>query len=82
MTNRQMLYAEINKFNLQDRVKKISGKDYTRTSNDILIAVISNYKQSNTIENSSNIKCRCDKLIEVLKKKHILLDSEIDYINH
>ena len=25
--------------------------------------------------------CKCDKLIEVLKKKHILLDSEITYIN-
>ena len=80
MTNRQTLYAKINKFNLQENVKKLSGKNYTRTSNDILITVISNYENNKKVK-SPIIKCKCDKLIEVLKKKHILLDSEIDYIN-
>ena len=39
---------------------------------------ISKVAKESTVATKSG---KCDKLIEVLKKKHILLNSEVDYIN-
>ena len=74
--NRNEIYAKVKELNLQDRIKELYGKNYTQVSNEILADMIACYTPK-TVTKS----CKCDKLIEVLKKKHILLDSEVDYIN-
>lgn len=93
--NRKELYAKVKELNLQEKIKEQFGENYTRVSNATLAFIIANYnkvekpksetkasistvaKESTVVTESS----KCDKLIEVLKKKHILLNSEIDYIN-
>ena len=94
--NRKELYAKVKELNLQEKIKEQFGENYTRVSNAVLAFIIANYynkvekpkseteasistvaKESTVVTESS----KCDKLIEVLKKKHILLNSEIDYIN-
>lgn len=93
--NRKELYAKVKELNLQEEIKKKYGENYTRVSNAALACIIANYKKvekpkSETKVNISTVAkestaategSKCDKLIEVLKKKHILLNSEVDYIN-
>ena len=93
--NRKELYAKVKELNLQEKIKKQFGDNYTRVSNVELAFIIANYKKvekpkNETKESISTVakestvateSSKCDKLIEVLKKKHILLNSEIDYIN-
>lgn len=83
--NRKELYAKVKELNLQEEIKKKYGDNYTRVSNTKLEAIIVKHtaKTPTTrgIKGSCGKSCKCDKLIEVLKKKHILLDSEVAYIN-
>ena len=93
--NRKELYAKVKELNLQEKIKEQFGENYTRVSNAELALIIANYKKVEKPKNETKVSiskvakesteatksCKCDKLIEVLKKKHILLNSEIDYIN-
>ena len=90
--NRKELYAKVKELNLQERIKEQFGENYTRVSNAELAFIIANYNKVekpksetevsiSTVAKESTIatkSCKCDKLIEVLKKKHILLNSELD----
>ena len=86
--NRKEIYAQIKKYNLQDEIKKICGDNYTRVSsfalNDIITKYLS-YQKKECVQKQEVIKIPTqeafNKLVEVLKKKHILLDSEVNYIN-
>lgn len=83
--SRKELYAKVKELNLQEEIKKKYGDNYTRVSNTELEAIIA--KHTTKAPTTKEVKgdcgkgCKCDKLIEVLKKKHILLDSEVAYIN-
>ena len=93
--NRKELYAKVKELNLQEKIKKQFGENYTRVSNAELAFIIANYNKVEKSKNETKVSIstvakkstvvtessKCDKLIEVLKKKHILLNSEIDYIN-
>lgn len=83
--SRKELYAKVKELNLQEEIKKKYGDNYTRVGNKELEAIIAKHtaKAPTTREVKSGCGkgCKCDKLIEVLKKKHILLDSEVAYIN-
>lgn len=93
--NRKELYAKVKELNLQEKIKEQFGENYTRVSNAELALIIANYKKVEKPKNETKVSIstvakestattesgKCDKLIEVLKKKHILLNSEIDYIN-
>lgn len=83
--NRKELYAKVKELNLQEEIKKEYGDNYTRVRNIVLETIIAKHtaKSFTTegVKSSCGKGCKCDKLIEVLKKKHILLDSEVAYIN-
>lgn len=83
--SRKELYAKVKELNLQEEIKKRYGDNYTRVGNIELEATIARHitKPSSAAPAKAPAKggCKCDKLIEVLKKKHILLDSEVAYIN-
>ena len=93
--NRKELYAKVKELNLQEKIKEQFGENYTRVGNAELAFIIANYNKvekpksetkvsTSTVAKESTIatkSCKCDKLIEVLKKKHILLNSDVDYIN-
>ena len=83
--SRKELYAKVKELNLQEEIKKKYGDNYTRVGNTELEAIIAKHTAktptTGIIKGSCDKGCKCDKLIEVLKKKHILLDSEITYIN-
>lgn len=84
MKSRKELYAAVKKYNLQDKIKKYEGKNYTMCTNSVLLSYIDAYEVIN-IKPKGKVGVRkvtkLDKLIEVLNRKHILLKSEIDYIN-
>lgn len=83
--SRKELYAKVKEFNLQEEIKKKYGDNYTRVGNTELEAIIAKHTAEVTTTRGVNSGCgkgcKCDKLIEALKKKHILLDSEVAYIN-
>ena len=93
--NRKELYAKVKELNLQEKIKEQFGENYTRVSNAELALIIDSYNKVEKPKSETKVSiskvakestiatksCKCDKLIEVLKKKHILLNSEIDYIN-
>ena len=82
--SRKELYAKVKELNLQEEIKKKYGDNYTRVDNTKLEAIIAKHtaKTPTTgVKGGCDKSCKCDKLIEVLKKKHILLDSEVTYIN-
>lgn len=80
--SRKELYAKVKELNLQEEIKKKYGDNYTRVGNTELEAIITNHiATTREVKGSCDKGCKCDKLIEVLKKKHILLDSEVAYIN-
>ena len=93
--NRKELYVKVKELNLQEKIKEQFGENYTRVSNAALICIIAKYEKVEKPKNETKVSIstvakestvvtessKCDKLIEVLKKKHILLNSEIDYIN-
>ena len=93
--NRKELYAKVKELNLQEKIKEQFGENYTRVSNAELAFIIANYNKVEKPKSETKVSTsivakkptvatessKCDKLIEVLKKKHILLNSEVDYIN-
>lgn len=81
--SRKELYAKVKELNLQDEIKQKYGDNYTRVNNTELEAIIAKYTTKPIAEAAKDSckGCKCDKLIEVLKKKHILLNSEVAYIN-
>lgn len=85
--NRKELYAKVKELNLQEEIKKWYGDNYTRVGNAELAKMIAKHTAPKVEKSkvagkvASSNGCKCDKLIEVLKKKHILLDSEVSYIN-
>ena len=83
--SRKELYAKVKELNLQEEIKKKYGDNYTRVSNTELEAIIKEHTTKaptvKEVKGGCGKGCKCDKLIEVLKKKHILLDSEVAYIN-
>lgn len=83
--SRKELYAKVKELNLQEEIKKKYGDNYTRVGNTELEAIIVKHTAKATTTGGVNggcgKGCKCDKLIEVLKKKHILLGSEVAYIN-
>lgn len=82
--NRKELYAKIKELNLQDKIMQLYGSNYTRVSNSKLEKVIEEHnevKNALCVETKVSACNKCDKLIEVLSKKHILLKSEVIYIN-
>lgn len=83
--SRKELYAKVKELNLQEEIKKKYGDNYTRVSNTELEAIIAKHTAEApttvVVKGDCGKSCKCDKLIEVLKKKHILLDSEVAYIN-
>lgn len=86
--NRKELYAKVKKLNLQEKIKRKYGDNYTRISNVDLASVIAKCtapKVESELKVTSKVAsgkgCKCDKLVEILKRKHILLDSEVSYIN-
>ena len=93
--NRKELYAKVKELNLQEKIKEQFGENYTRVSNAELALIIASYNKVEKPKSETKVSIskvakestvatessKCDKLIEVLKKKHILLNSEVDYIN-
>ena len=82
--SRKELYAKVKELNLQEEIKKKYGDNYTRVGNTELEAIIAKHTAKTPatgVKGGCGKGGKCDKLIEVLKKKHILLDSEITYIN-
>lgn len=90
--NRKELYEEVKKQHLEEVIKEVCGKNYTLVSNKKLEEIVL-LEPSKPIKNGKKAcgkpkspdtgkpaPSMCEKLIEVLKKKHILLDSEIRYI--
>lgn len=83
--NRKEIFAKVRELNLQEEIEKKYGDNYTRVSNTKLEAIIAKHTAKNSttggVEDSCSKGCKCDRLIEILRKKHILLDSEMSYIN-
>lgn len=83
--SRKELYAKVKELNLQEEIKKKYGDNYTRVGNTELEAIIAKHTveapTTGGVKSGCGKGCKCDKLIEVLKKKHILLGSEVAYIN-
>lgn len=80
MTRKEM-FAQINKLGLQDKVMEKYGKNYTIVSNKGLMKVIEDaLANHSSCSCNSNSSSKLDKLITILHKKHILLDSEVKVI--
>lgn len=91
MMSRQNLYDLIKKYNLQDSIKNKYGRPYTNLPTNTLEFIINEYeskekahliKTENKKEERNEEKCKekFDKLISLLVKKHILLNSEVQEI--
>jgi hypothetical protein len=85
--SRQNLFGLIKKYNLQNEVKNQYGRPYTNVPNYELKNIINEYEQKNIFKceevnkkKNSNSEEKIDKLISLLAKKHILLNSEIQEI--
>lgn len=83
--DRKELYAKIKEYQLEEVVKSATGRNYTQVSNAALNKFITDYKdahsgKSDTENTHSSGSSAFDKLVELLKKKHILLKSEVSYI--
>lgn len=77
--NRKEIYQQIKSLNLQDKVKAVTGENYTRVSNNQLEAIINKAKAAKPKPTKNN-KGFFNKLIEILAKKNILLKSEVTEI--
>jgi hypothetical protein len=74
---RSEVYDEIVKYNLQNKVKALYGRNFTNVSTQNLISVVTNYKlllkKNNPPTNNTMVA-----LIDLLYKKHILCKSEYE----
>lgn len=78
--DRKELYKIIKNNNLEEKIKKEFGRNFTQVSSKDLEKVVVTVKVT---EVHKPAKPNCDitkKLVEVLQKKRILLKSEVDYI--
>lgn len=76
--NRKQLYNEITSLRLQEEVKSRYGKNYTQCTNVQLDAVVTVAKKG--LDESPKCYGKVNKLVEILAKKKILLQSEVDAI--
>ena len=78
--DRKELYKRIKSNNLEEKIKKEFGRNFTQVSSKDLEKVV---VAAEAAKVHKPVKPNCDmtkKLVEVLKKKRILLNSEVDYI--
>lgn len=78
--NRKELYAQIVKLNLQSKVVEKYGKNYTNCKTDELRTIVENATKK---EIKKPVCCSDNKmrvLLDILKKKHILLSSEVEAV--
>lgn len=91
ISNRQNLFSLIKKYNLQSSIKEKYGLPYSNLPTNALAFIITEYEQKEKVlsakiknkkeeNNEERYKERFDKLISLLVKKHILLNSEIQEI--
>lgn len=80
MMTRKEMFAQINKLGLQDKVMEKYGKNYTIVSNKGLMKVIEDALNNHSSCSCNSNSSKLDKLITILHKKHILLDSEVKVI--
>lgn len=90
--DRKELYKQITSLNLQDEVKTTYGKNYTQCTNAQLATVVSEATKvleeatkPSTSKKKGSIPTEVgpssfQKLVKVLRRKRILLDSEVDEI--
>lgn len=92
--NRKELYDYIIEHQLRDKVYQLFGRNYTNISNSQLYDFITAYisEMVDACKDINKNKCfetntkntlkvsKVDKLVEVLLKKRILLQSEYEYI--
>lgn len=76
---RSKLYAKIKEYNLEEEIKNLFGRNFTQVKSSDLEKVIANAMPKTPSCNVNNT-CATKRLIEVLQKKRILLNSEVDYI--
>ena len=89
---RKEAYEQIKKLGLQEECKKKFGKNFTQCKTSELEAVIKAFKvgvgtkvkttkaASKTTIKIKEAERRCDRLLNILKERHILLESEIKKI--
>jgi predicted component of viral defense system (DUF524 family) len=87
MNTRQQYYAYIKAHKLEEGFKRVYGKAYINCSNEILKLVIDAHKEKETSKSKeSSTECtylhKVNKLIQVLSRKRILLQSELEEINN
>lgn len=82
--DRKVLYSKIRKYKLEDEIKKVYGKNFTQVKSDELEVLISRHESQEVVptkkEKTECTDCITKRLVEVLQKKRILLNSEVDYI--
>lgn len=82
---RRQIYSQIVNLNLQNKVKEKYGINYTNCRNAELLEVIEAEKNKN--KKCFKGKCepelnkRFNTLINILKERHLLLDSDVAKIN-
>lgn len=78
--NRKDLYTQIKSLKLEDAVKAAYKDNYTRCTNEQLLAIITkNTAEAKAAKKSKISDCKCAKLktlVDVLVAKHLLLKSE------
>jgi hypothetical protein len=88
---RKEAYEQIKKLGLQEECKKKFGKNFTQCKTDELIHLIDSYKiqtgkkvtkkeTSVKKEDTIDLVTSFKKLLETLRSRHILLDSEVKRI--
>lgn len=71
--DRKEAYQKIKEYNLQDAVVKISGKNFTQTSTEVLAHVIKTYEEAesnavtNTTETVDTLEGACLAFLGILK---------------
>ena len=78
--NRKDLYAQIVKLNLQSKAVEKYGKNYTNCKTSELQNLVENATKKVVKRTSCCSDTKMKTLLEVLRKKHLLLDSEIETI--
>ena len=74
---RSEVYKEIVKYNLQNKVKELYGRNYTNVPTVDLISMVDNHKCLMTKKNPPTNNTMVA-LIDLLYKKHILCKSEYE----
>lgn len=86
---RKQIYSKLYLLNIQEEAKKKYGKNFTQCTNEQLISLINKAEniitqktKSKSYENSSIVITddSFKKLVDILAKKRILLDSEVKEI--